>query len=59
MLGDYPIAILGFGLIWAWVRSDMREARRYDRRAARDDDEELRRYNEELQRLHEVPRRGS
>ncbi|WP_148575338.1 cytochrome c oxidase assembly protein [Nocardioides caldifontis] len=53
VLGDYPIAILGFGLIWAWVRSDMREARRYDRRAARDNDEELRRYNEELLRLHE------
>ena len=53
VLGDYPIAILGSALIWAWVRSDMREATRFDRRADRDGDEELRRYNEHLQRLHQ------
>ena len=55
VLGDYPIVILGGALIWAWVRSDAREAKRFDRRADRDDDEELRRYNEHLQRLQRGP----
>lgn len=51
VLGDYPIAILGGALIWAWVRSDAREAKRLDRQADRDDHEELRRYNDYLRRL--------
>jgi cytochrome c oxidase assembly factor CtaG len=54
--GDYAIAVLGVALIWNWFRSDAREARRYDRRAARDDDAELRRYNEMLRRLNETQR---
>lgn len=51
--GDYPIAILGGALIWSWVRSDVREAKRRDRQAERDGDAELRQYNEYLRSLHE------
>ena len=57
-LGDYPLAILAGALIWSWVKADQREARRHDRKAARDGDQELRAYNAYLQRLDEHgPRR--
>jgi putative copper resistance protein D len=36
-----------------WIRSDTREARRYDRQAARDGDAALAAYNARLQRLNE------
>ncbi|UER55464.1 bifunctional copper resistance protein CopD/cytochrome c oxidase assembly protein [Kineosporiaceae bacterium SCSIO 59966] len=48
-LGDYPVAILAVAMAVAWHREDAREARRYDRRAARDGDAELAAYNAWLQ----------
>ena len=50
-LGDYPIGILIFAMISAWVASDEREARRYDRRADRDGDAALEAYNAHLRTL--------
>ncbi|ROR91832.1 cytochrome c oxidase assembly protein [Nocardioides aurantiacus] len=50
-LGDYPLAVLAAALIWAWVRSDRREAARIDRRHDRDGGAEMAAYNEYLQSL--------
>lgn len=50
-LGDYPVAIMAVALAISWIRSDAREARRYDRQAGRDGDAALARYNERLGRL--------
>jgi cytochrome c oxidase assembly factor CtaG len=49
--GDLPSFILGATLVVQWVRSDLRETRRLDRRADRDGDAELRAYNERLAAL--------
>jgi putative copper resistance protein D len=57
-LGDYPVAILAAAMAIGWIRSDSREARRYDRKAARDGDADLAAYNEHLQRLGEQTRRA-
>ncbi|WP_158220864.1 cytochrome c oxidase assembly protein [Kineosporia sp. R_H_3] len=50
-LGDYPVAILTAALAVAWIRSDNRESRRYDRKATLDDDAELKAYNAYLQSI--------
>jgi len=52
-LGDYPLGILAVALVWAWVKADNRESRRYDREADRTGDIELAAYNEQLKRLAE------
>ena len=49
--GDYPIALLAAAMIVAWIRSDDRDARRFDRQADRDGDAALHAYNERLRRL--------
>lgn len=50
-LGDFPSALLTFALGAAWIRDDAREARRYDRQAARDGDARLATYNAGLAEL--------
>ncbi|MGC4939897.1 cytochrome c oxidase assembly protein [Kribbella sp. DT2] len=50
-LGDYPLALMAIGMVIGWVRSDQREARRFDRRADRDGDKSLSDYNDYLGRL--------
>ena len=50
-LGDIPVAVLFGALALAWLRSEDREARRYDRKAERDGDAELAAYNAYLSRL--------
>ena len=50
-LCDYPLAVLAAALIWAWVRSDRREAARIDRRHDRDGGADMAAYNAYLQSL--------
>jgi putative copper resistance protein D len=50
-LGEIPVLILLIAAAWAWLKSDEREARRYDRQAERDGDAELAAYNAYLQKL--------
>ncbi|MGI8532613.1 MAG: cytochrome c oxidase assembly protein, partial [Geodermatophilaceae bacterium] len=50
-LGDIPVAVLFGALALAWLRSEDREARRYDRKAERDGGAELAAYNAYLSRL--------
>lgn len=50
-LGDYPIAILAFAMIYSWIRADAREAHRYDRQADRDGEAALKAYNARLEEL--------
>ena len=58
-IGEVPTLILVLGVAIGWSRSDTRENRRRDRKAARDGDSELEDYNAMLQRLgqHGEPRR--
>ena len=44
-LGDYPVAILAIALVYSWIKSDARDARRHDRQAHRDGGAELAAYN--------------
>ncbi|KAB1662622.1 bifunctional copper resistance protein CopD/cytochrome c oxidase assembly protein [Pseudoclavibacter chungangensis] len=55
-LGEFPTVILALLVAIAWYRSDEREQRRTDRRAARDGDAELKAYNEQLRALAERDR---
>lgn len=50
-VGELPTMVLALLVTLDWLRTDTREARRYDRRAERDDDAELAAYNAHLQRL--------
>jgi putative copper resistance protein D len=50
-LGDYPLAVLAGALVWAWVKSDRREAARIDRAHDRDGGAEMAAYNAYLQSL--------
>ena len=45
------LGFLAAAMAWSWIRADAREARRYDRKAARDGDAELAAYNAHLERL--------
>ncbi len=58
-IGEVPTVVLILGVAIGWSRSDTRENRRRDRKAARDGDAELGEYNAMLQRLSErdEPRR--
>ncbi len=58
-IGEVPTIVLILGVAIGWSRSDTRENRRRDRKAARDGDAELGEYNAMLQRLAErdEPRR--
>lgn len=51
-IGDYPVAMMAVAMAVGWIRSDKREARRYDRQATRDGDAALAAYNEHLRQLH-------
>lgn len=51
-IGDYPVAMMTIAMALGWIRSDKREARRYDRQAHRDGDASLAAYNEHLRQLH-------
>jgi putative copper resistance protein D len=52
-IGEFPTILLVLGVAIGWSRSDTRENRRIDRKAARDGDAELTEYNAMLQRLAE------
>ena len=56
-MGEIPLFIVMLALAWQWYQSDMREARRGERQAARDDDAELKAYNEMLREMAEADRR--
>lgn len=47
-IGEMPTLVLAMLVTWDWLRRDERDARRGDRRAARDEDAELAAYNERL-----------
>ena len=51
--GELPVVLAALVVMFQWVRSDERTARRQDRKAARDGGQELQEYNEHLRRLHE------
>ena len=51
LMGEYPILVMAFALVAAWVRADGRERRRFDRREEREDDRQLQAYNAYLSRL--------
>ncbi|WP_432563823.1 cytochrome c oxidase assembly protein [Kineococcus sp. SYSU DK003] len=50
-IGEVPTILLVLGVAVGWSKSDTRENRRRDRKAARDGDAELNEYNAMLQRL--------
>ncbi|WP_395695944.1 cytochrome c oxidase assembly protein [Nocardioides sp.] len=50
-LGEVPMVIVLVVLVAQWYRSDTREARRHDRKAAREGDAELAAYNRMLARI--------
>nr|WP_246315336.1 bifunctional copper resistance protein CopD/cytochrome c oxidase assembly protein [Kineococcus aurantiacus] len=50
-IGEVPTLVLVLGVAIGWARSDDRENRRRDRKAARDGDADLAEYNAMLQRL--------
>ena len=54
-LGDYPVAILAIALVYSWIKSDARDARRHDRQAHRDGGAELAAYNAYLAGLADPP----
>ncbi|WP_336921643.1 cytochrome c oxidase assembly protein, partial [Aquipuribacter sp. SD81] len=57
-VGEVPTILVAVLVAIRWVADDTREARRRDRKAARDDDADLRAYNEMLARLGEADRRS-
>lgn len=54
-LGDYPVAILAIALVYSWIKSDARDARRHDRQAHRDGGAALAAYNSYLAGLANPP----
>ena len=54
-IGEIPTVVLAIVVVIMWARSDTKEARRLDRRAARDGDADLTEYNEMLQKLQNRP----
>ncbi|GAA3689113.1 cytochrome c oxidase assembly protein [Gordonia hankookensis] len=50
--GEIPLVVIMLALLVQWRRQDEKQARRYDRRAARDHDADLESYNEMLKDLH-------
>ena len=50
-VGEIPTLILAVVLVVLWAKSDDREAKRYDRKAARDGDADLNAYNQMLERM--------
>ncbi len=50
-MGEVPLVLVMAAIFVQWIRTDRREARRYDRKAIRDDDAALEAYNSHLQDL--------
>ena len=50
--GEIPLVVIMLALLVQWRRSDEKQARRFDRQAARDHDAELTDYNEMLKELN-------
>lgn len=50
--GEFPLMLVMVALLIQWQRTDTRQARRFDRREARDDDAELDSYNAMLAQMH-------
>ena len=50
-IGEIPTVVLAIVVVMMWAKSDTREARRLDRKAARDGDADLVNYNEMLENL--------
>ncbi|WP_040536029.1 cytochrome c oxidase assembly protein [Gordonia namibiensis] len=50
--GEIPLVVIMLALLVQWQRSDTRQAKRYDRNAARDHDAELENYNDMLKELN-------
>ncbi|WP_035719679.1 cytochrome c oxidase assembly protein [Gordonia shandongensis] len=55
--GEFPLVLVMIALLVQWHRQDDREARRFDRREARDHDAELAGYNAMLQKMNAPARR--
>lgn len=49
--GEVPILLVSIALVFQWIRSDEKDARRHDRRADADDDADLVAYNAYLSEL--------
>lgn len=56
-MGEVPLVLVMAAIFVQWIRSDKREARRYDRNADRDHDAALEAYNAHLQDLAEHGKR--
>lgn len=50
-MGEVPLLLVMATIFVQWIRSDTRDAKRYDRNAERDEDAELEAYNAQLQEL--------
>ncbi len=56
-MGEVPLVLVLAAIFVQWIRTDTREARRYDRNAVRDDDAALEAYNAHLADLAEHGKR--
>jgi putative copper resistance protein D len=54
-IGEVPTLLIALVLVSQWIKSDERDARRYDRAADRDGDAELEAYNAMLAKLSDRP----
>ncbi|THG32616.1 hypothetical protein E6C70_12790 [Glaciibacter flavus] len=48
---ELPMVLIALGVVYQWIRSDERTAKRLDRQADRDGDADLNAYNDRLQRM--------
>ena len=55
-IGEIPTLLIALVLVSQWIKSDERDAKRYDRAAERDGDAELKAYNAMLAKLSQRPR---
>ncbi len=55
-IGEIPTLLIALVVVSQWIKSDERDAKRYDRAADRDGDAELKAYNEMLSKLSHRPR---
>ncbi|MFC0315065.1 cytochrome c oxidase assembly protein [Gordonia phosphorivorans] len=51
--GEFPLMLVMIALLVQWQRQDTRQAKNFDRKAARDDDAELESYNAMLAQMHQ------
>jgi len=55
-MGELPVVVLAVLVVVNWRRSDLRDAKRLDRKADRDDDADLKAYNEMLANVAKADR---